>query len=109
MLHHLKINVQEKLWLFWLPSSISDEVLTDIFGKHAGSIYNEGLVDCTSEEAFHIILQHLKKVWNKYETPFAFSSGPQFHAFFTRYQADVVKYHNEKRLQRSSWAWFSTC
>ena len=103
--------MQEKLWLLGFPSSVyvSDEVLADVFGKHAGSIYKEGLVDCTSEEAFDTILQHLKKVWNEYETPFAPSSGPQFHVFFTRYQADVVKYHMRRDLREAAGDWFSTC
>ena len=77
-------------------------MLADIFGKHVSSIYKEGLVDCTSEEAFDTMLQHLKKVWNEYETLFAPSSGLQFYAFFSRYQADVVNYHMRRDLRESA-------
>ena len=49
---HFKKNVQEKMRSFGFPSSVSDAVLADIFGKHTGSVYTEGFVDCASEDAF---------------------------------------------------------
>ena len=79
---HFKKNVQEKLRSLGFPSSISDKVLADIFGKHTGSGYKEGLVDCVSEEAFDIFMQSLKEVWDDYEQPFAPAGGPQFHSYF---------------------------
>ena len=99
---HFKKNVQEKLRSLGFPSSVSDEVLADIFGKHTGSVYKEGLVDCISEGAFDTMLQHLKEVWDGYEQPFAPARGPQFHSFFVRYQAEVVKYHMRKDLREAA-------
>lgn len=49
------------------PSAVSDKVLADRFGKHIGSVYKEGLVDCVSEESFDDMLQQLKEVWDGYE------------------------------------------
>ena len=31
-----------------IPTKVGEEFMNDIFGKHSGSIYNEGLVDSTS-------------------------------------------------------------
>ena len=67
----LFFNVQEKLRSLGFPSSVSDEVVADIFGKYTGSLYREGLVDRTSEEAFDTMLLHLKKLWDEREAPFA--------------------------------------
>ena len=99
---HFKKNGQEKLRSTGFPSSVSDKVLADIFGKHTGSVYKEGLVDCVSEEAFDDMLQQLKEVWNEYEQPFAPASGPQFHSYFVRYQAGVVKYHMRRDLREAA-------
>ena len=99
---HFKKNVQEKLRSLGFPSSISDKVLADIFGKHSGSVYKEGLVDCVSEEAFDIFMQSLKEVWDDYEQPFAPAGGPQFHSYFVQYQADVVKYHMRRDLREAA-------
>ena len=41
-------------------------------------------------------------MWNERETPFAPSSGPWFHTFFTRYQAEVVKYHMRRDLKEAA-------
>lgn len=96
---HFKKNVQEKMRSFGFPSSVSDAVLADIFGKQTGSVHMEGLVHCASEEAFDAMMQQLKDVWDEYERPFAPAGGPQFHSYFTRYQAEVVKYHMRKDLR----------
>ena len=99
---HFKKNVQEKLRTSGFPSSVSDKVLADIFGKHTGSVYKEGLVDCVSEEAFDDMMQHLKEVWDEYERPFAPAGGPHFHSYFARYQAEVVKYHMRRDLREAA-------
>lgn len=99
---HFKKNVQEKLRSLGFPSSVADEVLGDIFGKHTGSVYKEGLVDCTTEEEFETKLQDLKKIWDEYEQPFSPASGASFHTFFTRYQANVVKYHMRRDLREAA-------
>ena len=98
---HFKKNVQEKLRSIGFPSSVSDKVLADIFGKQTGSVYREGLVDCVSEDAFDILMQHLKEVWYEYEQSFASAGGPQFHSYFARYQAEVVKYHMRRDLSQA--------
>jgi hypothetical protein len=64
-------------------------------------VYKEGLVDCLSEEEFDVSLQSLKEIWNDYEQPFAPAAGPQFHSYFRRYQAEVVKYHMRKDLREA--------
>ena len=99
---HFKKNVQEKLHSLGFPTSMSEEILSDIFGKHTGSVYKLGLVDCASEDAFDTMLQQQKKVWDEYERPFAAASGPKFHMLFTRYHAEVVKYHMRRDLREAA-------
>ena len=96
---HFKKNVHEKLHSLGFSSSLAKEMLSDIFGKHTGSCYSEGLVDSTSELEFDTMLEQHKDVWNKRESPFAPSSGPRF---FVQYQANVVKYHLRKDLREAA-------
>ena len=99
---HFKKNVHEKLHSLGFSSSLAKEMLSDIFGKHTGSCYSEGLVDSTSELEFDTMLEQHKDVWNKRESPFAPSSGPRFYKFFVQYQANVVKYHLRKDLREAA-------
>ena len=62
---HFKKNIQKKLRSIGFPSSVSDRELADIFGKQTGSVYREGLVNCVSEDAFDILMQHLKEMWDE--------------------------------------------
>ena len=77
-------------------------LIADIFGKQTGSVYREGLVDCVSEDAFNILMQHLKEVCDVNER----AGGPQFHYYFGSIQSGKVSH--EKRSQGGSWAWFSS-
>ena len=55
----MKRNIHSKLGERGLPSSVSEEFLSDIFGKHVYSRYEEGLVDTVSsvdlKAAFKIV------------------------------------------------------
>jgi len=99
---HFKKNVQEKLRLLGLPTSVSEQFLADIFGQHQGSCYQEGLVDCGSEREFDDKLESLKEMWNSREIPHAPASGPRFYDYFCCYQADVVKYSMRRDLRESA-------
>ena len=87
---HFKRNVSEKLKEYGIPTGVAEEFLSDIFGKHSGSTYSEGLVDCASEKDFSERLEKCRAVWNAREAPFAPSSGPRFFNYFLRYKSDVV-------------------
>jgi len=50
---HFKRNISEKLREYGIPSSVAEEFLADIFGKHEGSSYYAGLVDSVSVSQFH--------------------------------------------------------
>ena len=45
--------MSEKLREYGIPSSVAEEFIADIFGKHAGSSYYEGLVDSVSVSQSH--------------------------------------------------------
>ena len=87
---HFKRNVAEKLTEYDIPTNVADEHFSDIFGKHSGSTYSEGLVDSVSENDFIERLEKCRTVWNACEAQFAPTSGPQFLNNFLRYKSDVV-------------------
>lgn len=59
-------------------------MLSDIFGKDCGPIYEKGLIDCTSTFDFHKKkLMDLKSTWD--------CLVPEFHSWFVKYEADLFK------------------
>ena len=85
-----------------VPSSVAEEFLRDIFGKHDGNINN---VNVCSEEQFNTHFMSLKEVWDLREQPYAGDKGPQFHNYFKTYQAIVVCQHMHKDLiEQLDWA-----
>jgi len=85
-----------------IPSHLVQEFVADIFGKHVGNTYQEGLVDSCSLQEFDERLENVKVLWDEREKPFAPTSGPRFHRHFVQYQADVVRYHMRKDLRESA-------
>ena len=94
--------MEEKLKDLGLPSAVSSEFLDDIFGKRIGNTFQEGLVDSTSVDEVEERLHLLKSIWDAQESAYAPVSGPRFHSFFCKYQADVVKYHMRKDLRETA-------
>ena len=99
---HFKKNVQEKLRSLGLPTCVSNQFLADIFGQHHGSCYQEGLVDCSSENEFDDMLEQLKPSWNCREVQYSSANGPKFYDYFLCYQADIVKYNMRRDLRESA-------
>ena len=75
--------------------------MSDIFGKHSGSTYNEGLVDCTSEKDFSERLEKCGAIWNAHEASYAPTSGPQFFNYFIWYKSDTVCHSMRADLRES--------
>ena len=98
---HFRRNIQEKLRTLGIPHQVAEAFLTDILGKHHGSTYIEGLVDCRSEQEFDEKLQALKQTWNDRELPYSPSSGPRFYTSFCTYQAEVVKHHMRRDVREA--------
>ena len=98
---HFKRNISEKLKEYGTLTQIAEEFLNDIFGKHSGSTYNEGLVDSTSEEEFNDRLAKCEAVWNAREAPYAPTSGPRFYDYFLRYKSSIVCHNMRKDLRES--------
>ena len=76
-------NIEEHLK--GLSSAVKKEILSDIFGSQEGDIFNTGVVDCDSEEAFDVSLGRLYQRWEKL--------SPGFHKWFLTGQADVFRHH----------------
>jgi hypothetical protein len=98
---HFRKNIEEKLKSFGIPSAVSQEFLSDIFGRRVGNSFEESLVDSSSVEEVEPRLLMLKDVWDGREKPYAPASGPRFHDFFCRFQANVVKYHMRRDLREA--------
>ena len=50
--NHVRRNVKDKLHQCSIPSQVSLEILDDIFGKKAGAVFIEGLVDARDTDDF---------------------------------------------------------
>ena len=98
---HMKKNMAEKLKEYGFPTSVGQEILSDIFGKHCGSTYSEGLVDATSVQDFNERLAKCEEDWNGHEMPYAPVGGPRFFDYFCRYKSDVVCYTMRKDIRES--------
>ena len=89
---HFKHNIEMKLREL---GHISQEFVSDIFGKQIGNTRKNGLVDCQSLKES---LKGLKSLWDLREKPYASSSGPRFFHYLVQCQADV-RYHMRKDLR----------
>ena len=98
---HFKRNISEKLKEYGIPAKVAEEFVDDIFGKHTGSTYNEGLVDANSEEEFKDRLSKCEAVWNAREAPYAGARGPQFYNYFLRYKSGVVCHSMRRDLREA--------
>ena len=84
--NHKKENIQRKLKNeFRSREAAANHIISDIFGKDSGSIYERGLIDSTSTEEFDRGLMNVKVTW---DCPL-----PQFHSWFVKYEADIFKAH----------------
>ena len=64
---HVKRNILSKLKDRGISSSVSEEFISDMFGKRINDRYEEGLVDSTSVADFRTRLQNCKEIWNARE------------------------------------------
>ena len=99
---HFQRNVEEKLKNLGFSSAVSQEFLDDIFGKHIGNSYQEGLVDSCSADDMDRRLAQLESIWDSRESLHLSDSKSSFYAFFRKYQSDVVKHHMRKDLRESA-------
>ena len=88
---HMKRNIQSKLGERGLPSSVSVEFLSDIFGKHVCSRYEEGLVDSVSSVDFESRLQNCKDVWNTREMNYLHPGQASFFDYFVEHYSKVFE------------------
>ena len=75
---HKRKNIEEHL-----KGTSTKVLLSDIFGTQDGDVFNTGLVDKESEEAFDVCLGRLYKRWEKLV--------PGFHKWFVTQQADFFR------------------
>ena len=78
---HKKKNIEEHLK--GSSAVVIKEIVSDIFGIQDGEVFNSGLVDKESEEAFDVSLGRLYKRWEKL--------APGFHKWFVAHQANSFR------------------
>ena len=78
---HKRKNIEEHLK--GSSAVAKRELLSDIFGTQDGEVFNSGLVDKESEEAFDVCLGRLYIRWEKF--------SPGFHKWFLTHQADSFR------------------
>jgi len=88
---HMKKNIHTKLGERGLPSSISDEFLSDIFGKHIYNRYEEGLVDAVSSLDFKSRLHNCKDTWNAREAQYLHPGQVLFFDYFVQHYSKVFE------------------
>ena len=86
---HMKRNIHSKLGERGLPSSVSEEFLSDISGKHVYSRYEEGLVDAVSSVDFESRLQNCKDAWNAREVKYLRPGQASFFDYFVQQYSKV--------------------
>ena len=84
---HSRRNIKRKLSELGMPERYVKEYMSEIFGVQTGTHFTCGLVDCTSEEEFDLMLRNLENVWNKREKESRNTELPVFFEWFLRYQA----------------------
>ena len=89
---HMKKNISTKLKDNGIPPSVSQEFVSDIFGKRSGGTYEEGLVDSADPTDFDSCLQNFKDVWNTRECPYQRPGQMSFFDYFNQYHASNVRH-----------------
>ena len=89
---HMKKNISTKLKDNGIPPSVSQEFVSDIFGKRSGGTYEEGLVDSADPTDFDSRLQNCKDVWNTRECPYQRPGQMSFFDYFNQYHASNVRH-----------------
>ena len=89
--NHLHQNIKDKLNHLKIKSSVAKEFTFDIFGVQVGSHMQLGLIDMKNEVTFEAALNSLREKWNNLERSCIGDGDPQFHSWFIKYQAPVIK------------------
>ena len=61
---HIKKNISTNLKDNGIPPSVSQEFVSDVFGKCSGETHEESLADSVEHTGFDSCLQNCKDVWN---------------------------------------------
>ena len=96
---HLKRNITEKLKERAIANPDAQEFLADIFGKHCGTTYQEGLVDSNSQEDFESRLENCRSVWIACEARYQREGQITFYAYFCTYYASIIRHTMLKELR----------
>ena len=81
---HFRRNIKQQLQERDFPSHAISEIIDDVMGCQKGSVFCEGLVDCSSHDEFQQKLVLLKERWEKFD-------GEGFYEWFCEHKAAIVE------------------
>ncbi len=87
---HMRRNIKRDLSDRGLDTSSQNQILDDIFGRQAGSVRQEGLVDCSSVTEFRDNLYGCKSVWDSIEGIAPGCNGG-FYEWFMKYKCRLFE------------------
>ena len=85
--NHFRRNITQQLQQRVFPSHAVVEIVDDVMGCQKGSVFCEGLVDCSSHDEFQQKLEVLKERWEKFEV----GDGDRFYEWFCEHKAVVIE------------------
>ena len=81
---HFRRNIKQQLQERGFPPHAITEIVDDVMGGQKGSVFCEGLVDCSSNDEFQQKLLMLKERWQEFD-------GGGFHEWFCEHKAAVIE------------------
>ena len=79
---HLKKNLERKLVELGIMGQVKHDIISDVFGRQIGDVFESGLTDASSQEDFDNLLEVLKERWSN-----AHDNGTAFHDWFVEHKA----------------------
>ena len=95
--NHVRRNIKDQMSKLRLPEDVCAEILEDIFGKKAGSILYEGLVNCESISKFDEKLELVQAKWRKHDV--CLDETEESCSWLVRNKADTIR-HSLHECQR---------
>ena len=98
--NHVRRNIKDQMSKLRLQEDVCAEILEDIFGKKAGSILYEGLVDCESISKFDEELELVQAKWRKHDV--CLDEIEEFCSWLVRNKADTIRHSMLRPIREDS-------
>ena len=89
---HKKSNIERKLGEYKATKAATEHVLSDIFGRKLGSVYEKGFIDSEDTRQFDKCVRDFKATWDH----------TTFHTWFIANEPELFKSHLIREQTRSA-------